>query len=366
MSLLKRSAAAAAALLMTFSLASCGKDTSWGAEIDGTQLRAGILIYYQSSAMSEAYSLVGSTGEETDILNETIEEKPAKEWINDKAVEHMQEYAAFEHKFDELGLSFENNEDQIVTATAEQWWEYLSDSYESIGVSKQTYIDIGINSQKEAAIFDYYYGEGGEKAVSENEIKTYLTDNNARIKYMAMDLKDAEGNVLKSEDKEDRKKMAEEYIERLKNGETFSTISAEYDSFISSLSSSGDETDSSEASEDIVISADDGISEDDAADYGTVVSKDSAIPAASVIEKVFSGDLAEGDYVLVEDYETYYIITKMDLFADPDYLENSSETAIHALKDDEFNEMVQGWLAEQNVTVNQASLDRYKLDKLTM
>ncbi len=366
MSLFKRSAAAAAALLMTFSLASCGKDTSWGAEIDGTQLRAGILIYYQSSAMSEAYSLVGSTGEETDILNETIEEKPAEEWINDKAVEHMQEYVAFENKFDELGLSFENNEDKIAESTAGQWWEYIGEQYEALGVSKQSYIDIGINGEKELAIFDHYYGEGGEKEVSEDEIKTYLSENNARINYMAMDLKDAEGNVLKSADKEDRKKMAEEYIERLKNGETFDAITAEYDGFINSLSSSGEETDSDEEAADIVFPEEDETSETEAVDYGIVVNKDSSSPSASVIEKVFSGDVADGDYVLVEDYETYYIVNKMDLFADPEYLENSSESARHALKDDEFDEMVSGWIAEQDVNVNQASLDRYKLDKLVM
>lgn len=376
MSLFKRAAAASAALLMTLSLASCGKDTVQGAVIDGVEIPAGIFILYQSNALSEAYSqLSDQLGESDDmsaILDLSIEDEPVTDWVNDKAIENMKKYAAYETKFDELGLSFQNNEDKIVTSTAEQWWEYIGEQYEGYGISEQSYIDAGVNSRKGTAIFEYYYGKGGEKEVPEEDIKNYLTENNARIKYIEMTLKDAEGNVLKSEDKEDVKKMADEYIERLKGGESFDTIEDEYASYVDALSASEDETaegedvieseDISEKSEETSESAD--AETEEAPDYGTVIAKDSSVPAASVAEKSFDGSINVGDYVLVEDYEAYYIVNKLDLFADPEYLENSSDTALHALKDEEFDEMVSGWLTEQNAQINQAAVERYKLDKL--
>lgn len=366
MSLLKKLTAAAAASAMALSFASCGKDTSWGAEIDGTQLRAGILIYFQSSALSEAYGYMGEGDE--DVLAITIEDKPAREWINDKAVESMRKYAAVENKFAELGLSFKNKEDELVKITAEQWWEYLGEYYEEIGVSEQSYLDIGVNSEKELALFDYYYGEGGEREISEDDIRTYLKDTYARIKYIEMPLTDGEGNILKSDDKADVLTMAEDYIERAKNGESFEAISKEYADYFASLSASEDESaeDTNDSEYFFTEEEDSDNSDTEEVNYGIVVTKESTIPAASVIEKVFSGDLAEGEYAIVEEYEVCYIVYRMDLFADEEYFENNESSARHALKDDEFDELVNGWIKEQTVVINNDSLDRYKIDKLTV
>ena len=190
MSLMKKISAAAAAAVMTLSLASCGSDTTWGADIDGTRLRAGILIYFQSNAVSEASQYLGEG--ETDVLAITIEDKPARDWINDEAIEDMREYAAVEKKFTELGLTFENNEEKAASNTVDQWWEYVGEYFEGVGVSKQSYYDVVLNSQKRASIFDYYYSDGGEKEVSEEEIKNYLLENNSRIKFIRMELKDGE------------------------------------------------------------------------------------------------------------------------------------------------------------------------------
>ena len=365
MSWLKKVAAAASASAIALSMASCGKDTTWGAEIDGTRLRAGILIYFQSGAISDAYSYMGEDDE--NVLDITIENQPAREWINNKAVESMRKYAAVENKFSELGLSFKNKEDELAKINSEQWWEYLGPYYEEVGVSEQSYLDVVINSEKKRALFDYYYGEGGEMEVSEEEIKSYLQDNYARIKYIEMPLKDGEGNILKSDEKADILTMAEEYISRAENGESFDVISKEYEEYYAALSASDeDEEESFEAEgvELVDISAGEEDSASEGPDYGTVISKDNIVLSSAMIEKVFSGDMAENSYALVEEYEVCYIVYKMDLFADEEYLENNMSSARHALKDEEFDGIVDGWLASQNVIVNDASLKRYTLDKI--
>ena len=357
MSLLKKVTAAAAASAIVLSMASCGKDTTWGADIDGNRLRAGILIYFQSNALSEAYSYMGENDE--NVLDITIEDLPAREWINNKAVESMQKFAAVESKFDELGLSFKNKEDELAKINAEQWWAYLGSYYEEAGISQKSYFDIGVNSEKERAIFNYYYGEGGEKEIPMEEIKNYLRDNYARIKYIEMPLKDGEGNILKSDEKADVLKMAEEYIERAKNGESFDVISKEWDEYYDALSASEDEE-----SADLTNFAEESSDSDDEPDYGTVITSAATFPSVSAAEKIFSGDMAENSYALVEEYEVCYVIYKMDLFADPEFIENNVSSARHALKDEEFKQMVDSWTAAQNVVVNKDSLERYKLEKL--
>ncbi len=362
---MKKVAASAAAAVMTLSLASCGSDTTWGADIDGTRLRAGILIYFQSNAVSEASQYLGDG--ETDVLAITIEDKPSKDWINDEAVEDMREYAAVEKKFTELGITFENNEEKAASNTVDQWWEYVGEYFEGIGVSKQSYYDIVLNSQKRAAIFDYYYSDGGEKEVSEDEIKNYLLENNSRIKFIRMELKDGEGNLLKSEGKDELKKMAEGYIERAKNGESFEAIEDEYNEYYENLIAEANgissETEDGAAEEEDV--SDTETEEPERISYGTVVSKDSAIPSEKVAETVFDGSLNVGDYTIVEENEVWYIVYRMDLFEDSSYLEGQMDYARRALKGEEFDASVAGWIEGQDVTVNEAAIKRYKLEKLT-
>ncbi len=364
MSLMKKVSAAAAAAVMTLSLSSCGSDTTWGADIDGNRLRAGILIYFQSNAVSEASQYLGEG--ETDVLDIMIEDKPSKEWINDEAVEDMREYAAVEKKFTELGLSFENNEEKAASNTVDQWWEYVGEYFESIGVSKQSYYDVVLNSQKRAAVFDYYYADGGEKAVPDEDIKNHLLENNARIKFIKMELKDGEGNLLKSDGKAELKKMAEDYIERARSGESFEAIEDEYNEYYANLvaeasETSGDEeADIPEGEETETVDG-----ETERISYGTIVSKGSVIPSEKVANTVFDGSLNVGDYTIVEEDEVWYIVHRIDLFDDPEYLDSQKDSVRRDLKGEEFDAAVLGWTEGQNVTVNEAAIKRYKLEKLT-
>ena len=384
MSLFKKITAAGLAAAAALSLTSCGKDTTWGAEIDGVSLSAGMLIFFQSESVSEAQSLIreASLAEtavdgleiETEavttvgVLDSTVENTPARDWIQNTTVEKMQEYAAIENKFGELGLSFENKEDERISIITDQWWEYIGEYYEEIGVSKDSYYKVGLNSEKRSAIFDHYYDEGGEKAVPEEEIISYLEENYARIKYIEMPLKDGEGNLLKSDGKAELKEMAEEYIDRLNTTSiTFEEINDEYDDYYASLSAS-DEEDSEDGAE---IVPEDTEDTEDAAEaqvnYGSVISKDSSYPSEKLVTRAFeiAVDTKTG-YTIVEDddNEVYYLLQVLSLFDDPDYLENNRSSVLHSLKDDEFNDTVKGWLDGQNVNVNQDAVKRYKLDKL--
>ena len=364
MSLIKKLSAIAVTSAMALSLASCGQDTTWGAKIDETELRAGIFIYYQSDAFSRAYEYMTET--DTDVMALTIDGMSTEDWVNDQAVKDMQEYVAVENKFSELGLAFENNEEELAKANVEQWWEYVSEYFEGIGVSKESYLDIVINGEKKAAIFDYYYGEGGEKEVAESDIKTYLNENYARIKYIDMPLKDGEGNLLKSEDKADIKAMAEGYIERMKNGETFEDISDEYDEYYNGLVEAATATGTEENT--IEVNLDDTTEEttedDELVLLGSVTSADYPIPSASVNEKVVGDALGVDEYLLIEEDEIYYIVYKMDLFADEEYYDYKKTDVLNELKGDEFDSTVASWTEGQNVVVNDAALKRYTVEKI--
>ncbi len=367
MSLIKKISAVAVTAAMALSLASCGSDTTWGAKIDDTELRAGIFIYYQSDAFSRAYDYVTET--DTDIMALTIEGKSTEDWVNEQAQKGMQEYVAIENKFDELGLTFENNEEAIAKANVEMWWEYVSDYFEGIGVSQESYLDVVINGEKKNAIFEYYYGEGGELEVSEDDIKAYLNDNFARIKYIDMPLKDGEGNLLKSEGKAEIKAMADEYIERMKNGEAFEDISAEYDEYYNGLIEAATAEETTEDDTTVELDPSDAVTtEDEEVDelvlLGSVSSADYPVPSASVHEKVVGDALSVGEYLIIEEDEVYYIVYKMDLFADEEYYDYKKSDVLDTLKGEEFDATVESWTANQTVEMNEAAVKRYKVEKI--
>ncbi len=365
MSLIKKLSAVVVTSAMALSLASCGQDTTWGAKIDDTELRAGIFIYYQSDAFSRAYEYM--TEADTDVMALTIDGMSTEDWVNDQAVKGMQEYIAVENKFDELGLTFENKEEELAKANVEQWWEYVSEYFEGIGVSQESYLDVVINGEKKAAIFDYYYGEGGEKEVAEADIKAYLNENFARIKYIDMPLKDGEGNLLKSEGKAEIKAMAEEYIERMKNGEAFEDISDEYDEYYNGLIEAATTTETTDGTSEEPVdntAAEETEEADELVLLGSVTSADYPIPSASVNEKVVGDAMAVGEYQLIEEDEMYYIVHKMDLFADEEYYDYKKTDVLNELKGEEFDATVTSWTESQDVVVNDAAVKRYTVEKI--
>lgn len=382
----KKISAVALCSAMVLSLGACGNniagpDTTYAAVIDGYKVPAGVFIamqmnsYYDAAYYTEPVdesaeteeTTAETTASETEATTTTaftdkvIEDKPVRDWINDEATKDMQEFVAVENKFDELGLSFEDNEKEKTKVYLDSIWEYYGENYENAGISEDSQLLIMLNSTKKNKIFDYFYAEGGQDEISESDIRAYLEENNRRINYIQMDLKDGEGNLLKSEGKTERKAMAEDYIKRIKGGEDFAAVSKEYSDYYDKLvadAAAADSTDETDANDE---SADTEEPESSYTDNETVISKDGTSPSESVVTKAFESKV--GDVFLIEEDEVYYIVEILDLYADENYYDDNASVVRHELKDDEFDQTVESWTANQNVEINEAAYKRYKIEK---
>ena len=256
---IKKIAALGCAAAMVSSLTACGEKTTWGAVIDGVQIPAGVFIYYLDTANYEAQQKLneqtdtsadlspeGAAAQSSEtvtlpLYSSQIDGVDSKQWIYDRATELMQEYAAVEAKFDEYGLTLSDDDKQSAQVYLDQIWDYAGDYYTSMGVSENSYKSIFLNSSKKQKLFETIYSEGGERAVSDDEIKTYLDENYALINYIDVELKDGEGNLLKSDGKAERMEMLNSYIERYKNGEDFDELNAEYVTYYENLKKAAEE-----------------------------------------------------------------------------------------------------------------------------
>ena len=256
---IKKIAALGCAAAMVSSLTACGEKTTWGAVIDGVQIPAGVFIYYLDTANYEAQQKLneqtdtsadlspeGAAAQSSEtvtlpLYSSQIDGVDSKQWIYDRATELMQEYAAVEAKFDEYGLTLSDDDKQSAQVYLDQIWDYAGDYYTSMGVSENSYKSIFLNSSKKQKLFETIYSEGGERAVSDDEIKAYLDENYALINYIDVELKDGEGNLLKSDGKAERMEMLNSYMERYNNGEDFDELNTEYVTYYENLKKAAEE-----------------------------------------------------------------------------------------------------------------------------
>lgn len=265
---LKKIVAGISAIVLMTTATACGTNTKWALQYGEYEARAGIFLFYQMSAYSEAITTLQEDNPDLDATDTktlktlTVEDTPIEEWIQNKATEKVEIYLEVLKQFDELGLELSEDELASVEAMSNTYWEYYSEYYTQNGIGEQSFKDINTFSYKMNAVFDYYYAEGGVEEVPEQDLKDYYEENNARVKYICLNSTDVDGNFLA----DDMKSMAENFLTRANTGEDFDTLIQEYEDYKTQLAEEQAETttDSSEDTASIEsISAEASNSEED-------------------------------------------------------------------------------------------------------
>ena len=228
--------------------ATIGEGTRTAMSVDGYDIPAGIFVYYSVQAYDEAVSLLteqnesGETPTVKDVKGAKIDEIDSADWIQNKATEECVTYAAIQKKFDEVGASLSPEDQDEIDSMAEYYSAYDARN-ELNGVSTESIRKIAEASFKQKEIFEYYYGIGGEKGVTDEEMKNYFDENYARVKYISVSLVDSEGNPLDEDAQRERRKLAESYAAQInkKSGTLdkmleVDEVSKEYDEYISAQS----------------------------------------------------------------------------------------------------------------------------------
>ncbi len=251
MSIFKKVSAFLTAVGVAAAFTGCS-DTTYGLEVGGIRVPAGIYIYYANTAYGNALSTLTEENPELDTTDvkavkaATIEGVDTLTWIQNKATELCVNYVAVEQKFEELGLELDEEMESNLDYMLEYYWSGYEESMIANGVSEDSFTKIMTSSYKSEVLFDYYFGTEGEFGASEDELKEYYIDNSIRAQYVAFDLHDGEGNLLKSDGKAKIKDMVEEYQERVEDAykdggveavmSEMNVVQEEYDAYCTSVS----------------------------------------------------------------------------------------------------------------------------------
>lgn len=414
----KITAALTAALLCTASLTACS-DTSYVMTVGDSKINAGIYIYNELTEMSYQMTMMYyQNGITKDYFNQKVDGKTFDEYLSDYALTATKEYAAVVDKFNELGLTLSDDDIKSINDSISSTWDSQGEFYESEGISKES-VKLALKGSKmREELFDYYYAEGGEEAVSDDEMVKYLDDNYLRYKSISFaktkastdSSSSATDSSTDSADaaNEEAKAKRDEFLEKAQgvSFDDFDSIIDEYNDYVASKnatdSSSATDSDSSAsdssttsddtssvAESDISSTASDDTSSvsDSTADSSTAASdtdsstdSSSSAPDPYANEKMMNygtmddsqKDTTNGKILkevsgmstdvatAYEDDNAYYILIKGDIKdRDTEYAKDNHEDLLKEMKSDEFQEKLTSWVEKLDIKVNNKAIKRY-------
>lgn len=316
---MKKVIAAVLAASMCLSLAGCYSEAKTIAATKGDDtMPIGGYIYYLSSAYSEAMSKVST---EEQVLKSTIDGENAETWIENRALNYLNAYYYINDKFDELGLELTDEDNESITSTTESFWTYYKSGMEEMGISKDSFNKAyTVYNTKYKKVVDTMLSEGGELAVSDDELKSYFTENYYSYEYFTVSLTttDSEGNStdMSDEEKTATKEKLENHVAKINNGDmTVSEAASEY--------------------------AEEALGSADSSTYyapDPVLADNMAESMKSAIEGA-----KDNEAVLVENTNGYYVVRRLsisDKFADQNADSTKRLNIIYNMKGDEISDYI--------------------------
>ncbi len=204
-------------MVIALSTAACSLTPQWSYKEGDNELAIGVYIYALYNAYSEAQSYAQQSegydsekgtydGEESFLKVQITDDEgvtaTADQWITDKADKTMRTLLAVDKEYERLGATMDQTTEESYKVSAKEYWDYgpyyqmygeqyinpYKDIFEPLGVSYESFEYFYITSAKQEIIFDLLYNEGGEKAVSDEELTKYFTENYTSYTYFSTNL----------------------------------------------------------------------------------------------------------------------------------------------------------------------------------
>lgn len=253
MSKTKKIAALSVASIMALSMAGC-TDMSKIMTVDDVDVNAGIYINYMLSEYTEQmyslyYSGVTSDFMDQEIENDEGEKVKLKDYLPDYAYEQTLDLVAINKQFEKLGLELSEEETEQINNAVNNYMESLTEDYLSEqGISKDSVTKYFTAEKQKELIFYYYYGQDGEKAVKNEDIKNFLKEDYLRYKIISVprtteatttagtssadettttQSAEEQTKASKKADKE-AKALAEKYLKLAKENDDFDEVISKY------------------------------------------------------------------------------------------------------------------------------------------
>lgn len=368
------------ALAAGFLAASTGcADTSWSYKSDKTTLAIGTYIYYMSGAYGSAKNDVESATKEpttndkgetqateaVNVMTEKIKDKDdnnkeivVRDYITKTAEKNCKRLIFILEKFNQLGLKLTSEQQAQIDAMTSQSWAYSNKLFGKLGVAKESYKITNEFNVKREAIFNAMYNKGGEKAVSDDELKQYYTSTYVDYSYIPINLYKTKQSDNKTSDSANSSTTTSgDNNDALSDGE-IKKIKDTMNGYKDSLNQG--KKDFSEIDKEFMKYQK---LEESTAKTAQETLDDSTAPK-DIIEAVKKLGNNKAEVIEVGENKSskvMYLVYRGDINKKVDDLKNDStrSTVLTKMKDDEFTKYIDEQANKLNIQKNDAALNKY-------
>lgn len=374
----KRISAIITAAAIAASLSGC-VDNGYIMTVDGMDVKNGVFLSLQQTSISLANEKVeelkaaedteddadstDSTSshdtEEIDIFDYVIDGKSYSDWIIDDTKAGVVRFVGIQRECERLGIALsEEEEADIIDAVTEQWEDTTiayyglgfanwGEYYESMGIGLESLKELTLVDNLNEKLFLYYYDEGGDWAISDEEFETQSNELYAAYSLITLQYLDYKGDILITDDeKQEIKDTVNSYAERFNNGDSLIDIMYDY-SLLTAQNSA-----KKEAEEEYTEDNADGLSKEeyiqkavdeveitaasDESEFDEMIEKANSPLTDELTEFLFSLPMDGKAYVLEGTTSAYMVIRKsvLDLEGWEEYYRTD---VLRELKGDEFD-----------------------------
>ena len=207
----KKLLALVCALVMIFSLASCGLSTpDTVGKVGDFEVSSGLYLLAQFSAYQQAAQLAGTDQDATDVkafLKETIttdtdtgDTAVVQDYVADKTLETLRTFAAIDARFAELGGELTAEQTQVADNYAQQLMDQYGSTYTANGIGLETLKAFERIQLKHTLLLTLVYGPDGESPMDDSDLTEHLDSQMYELAYVNIPLYNTSTFVFASDD----------------------------------------------------------------------------------------------------------------------------------------------------------------------
>lgn len=393
----KRIAAVLSAAAIVTTLSGCA-DNGYIMSVDGMQIRNGIYISFQQTSMENANAKISelnssnsdSSGSsdssetsqpEVDIFTLTLDGKSVSDWVKEDTKKGLRRYVGIRRQCEQYGITLSDEELSQINKDVQENWDTTSinyygytftvqqiygypsmgEYYEAQGIGMESLKEITITNTLNDKLFEYYYCEGGERAVPEDEINKYIEENYSTYKLITLSYTDYRGDpIVTDEEKQEVIDRAKTYADRYNKGEKFIDINYDNDLFEAQKKERADAEDyyNESPQEGYTLEeylekaaneakAEKGESDDD---YDEVIKNDDSLLTEALTDYILEAP-KDGKASVFEGTSAAYVVIRKPMDGLTTWREKNLITVLHAMRGDDYDSKME--LMTQNYDIVQ-------------
>lgn len=343
--------------LLMFSFTGCiHKQNEIAVEVGNTKFTAAQYSYALLMADSEAQGLVNEqlteegidpTVTEVDIYAQKIDDVDYVTWVENRAVELLSEYAAYQQLFVDAGLQLSEDTISQNESYAQYYYSYYKSIYEANGINEETYTKMVTFDSYANDYFNYLYGAEGTKTIPTEDINKTFNESYRVVLILQTDVTEME-----EADAAQAKADLEQYKKDIEKSESIVDIYNEFNGLTEETAAQGAGTPAEKEMDVVSVVADPDFDSSYGVDFWDDV-KDIAAGKSEIFE------VEENEYKYVR---LVYVIEVAE--DDTSYVDEMDATIRWALKGEEFETEISTYAKGMTVVKHKYAMSAFKVKEI--